>query len=82
MALKFGSRYSPFYFYNIGGYFVTIGENSIFKTLDVILLRLEETLPRYRRKYLFAGFEIGYTAITVLFSELWRVFCVNWKYDS
>ena len=64
-VLKLRLLHSPFYFYNI----------------EDILRWLEVRLKRYGRKHLFAGFEIRFTAFTVLFLEHWRLFCVNWMYD-
>ena len=51
-----------------------------FRTLEVILRRLEVQLPRKGRKRLFAGFEIGFMAFAVLFLEHWRLFCVDRRY--
>ena len=53
---------------------------SIFRTLEVILRRLDLRLPRYWRKQLFAGFEIGFT-FTVQFQEHKMLFCIDWRYD-
>ena len=53
---------------------------SIFKTLKVNLRRLKKLLPRYKRKCLFAGFEIGFTTFIVLFLEHWRLFRIVWSY--
>ena len=36
--------------------------------------RMEELLARYRQKYLFAGFEIGFMAFAVIFLENCRFF--------
>ena len=41
--------------------------HSIFRTMEVILRRLELRLPRYGRKCLFTGFKIGFTAFAVLY---------------
>ena len=37
-------------------------------------------MPRYARKFIFAGFQLGFTAFAVLFLKLSRLFCVNLKY--
>ena len=52
---------------------------SVFRTLELILRLLEVRLPRHRRKRLFTGFEIGLTALAVLFLEYWRLFYVDWR---
>ena len=59
---------------------VYIINSSNFRTLEFILRRLEVRLPRYKRKRLFAGFEIGFTVIAVLFFEHWRFICIDWRY--
>ena len=53
----------------------------IFRTLEVILRRFEVRLQRYTLKSLFAVFEIGFTAIAVLFLEHWWFFCFYSRYS-
>ena len=36
-------------------------------------------MQRYGRKRIFAGFEIRFMALAVLFLEHWRYFCVDWR---
>ena len=38
-------------------------------------------MPRYGLKSLFNCFEIGFTAIFVLYLKHWTLFCVNWRYS-
>ena len=38
-------------------------------------------MPRYLQNLLFAGFEIEFTALFVIFLGQWRLFCVDWKYS-
>ena len=60
--------------------FVLINLKFYFRTLEVILLRLEILLPRNGRKRLFAGFKIGFTSFAVLLLEHWRLHFVDWWY--
>ena len=53
---------------------------SIFSTLEVTLSRLEVLLPRYCWKCSFASFFTGFTAFSVLFLALWRLFWVDRSY--
>ena len=53
---------------------------SIFRTIEVILRWLEIQLPQYGDKRLFAGFEIGFTTIAVLFIEHWSFYLVDLRY--
>ena len=55
--------------------------SSIFITSEVILCRLEVWLLRYKQIIIFAGFEIGCKALSVLFLEHWMLFCVDLRYD-
>ena len=51
--------------------------HSIFRTLEVICVRLDVCLPKYGRKRKFDGFEIEFKAFAVLFLEHWKLFCVD-----
>ena len=51
-----------------------------FRTLEVILCRLEVPLPRYGRNRLLSSFKIGFTAFAVLFLEHRRLFFIDWRY--
>ena len=42
---------------------------------------LQVRLQKYGENLLFTGFEIGFTALLVLFLEYWRLFCVDWRYS-
>ena len=53
---------------------------SIFRTLHVILRRLEVQLRTYVQKHLFVSFEIGFTLFAVLYLEYWRLVCSDWMY--
>ena len=53
----------------------------IFRTLEVILRRLDVRLQRYVQKPLFAGFEMVFMAFAFLFLEQWRLFCVDLRYE-
>ena len=53
-----------------------------FRTLEVILRRMEVRLWRYGQKHLFKGFEIGFLAFAVLFLEHLMLFCDDRRYGS
>ena len=48
--------------------------------LEFFLHQSEVPLPRYGRKPLFVGFEIGFTAFAVQILALWGLFCVDLSY--
>ena len=53
---------------------------SIFRTLEMILLRLQARLTRYGQNLLFTNYEVRFTTLSVLFLEHWRLFYVYWRY--
>ena len=67
------------FFYRLWNWVYGI-HHSIFRTLEVVLRRLEVWSPRHWRYNLFSGFQIGFTSFTVLFLEHWRLFCIDWSY--
>ena len=50
---------------------------SIFRILEVILIRLEFMVAKIRAKHLFASFVIAITTIGVQFLEHWRLCCID-----
>ena len=62
---KIWAKYSIHRLWNL----VYVIIRSIFRTLEIIFHRLEVRLPRCKQNSLFAGFEIKFTVLSVLFSQ-------------